>query len=135
MRHMERDFEKFRGGPTPAAQDRMRVTINKASVISFNKNTHRHLGRPLAVYLYFSRTRDLIAIEPLQSPNFAESFPVLEKSSSGWRINAAPFCRHFGIRIDTALRFIDPEIRDGKLNLKLSETVSVAQVRRRRAKK
>lgn len=128
---MDRDLERFRGGPTKPAQDRIRVTINKANVISFNKNTHRHLGRPPAVRLYFSRTRDLIVIEPVHSPNMPESFPVLEKSSSGWRINAAPFCRHFGIRLDTTLQFIDPEIRDQGLHLKLSETVSVAQVRRK----
>lgn len=131
---MDRSFEKFRGGPTKPAQDRMHVTINKINVISLNKNAHRHLGGPMAVYLFFSREQDTIAIEP-SSPRLPESFPVLEKNSSGWRVNAAPFCRHFGIDIDTTLKFIDPEIRDGALHLKLSETVSVAQVKKKRRKK
>lgn len=88
------------------------------------------MGKPAAVYLYFSRTRDLIAVEPVHSLNMPESFPILTKST-GYRVNAASFCRHFGIALDRSLRFIDPEFRDGKLELKLADTVSVAQVRKR----
>jgi hypothetical protein len=131
----DRDLEKFRGGPNKPAQYRMRVTLNKSNVLSFNRNTYEQLGRPPAVYLYFSRVRDLIVVEPVQSINMSEAFPVLEKSSSGYRINAAPFCRHFGICLDMTMRFIDPEIRNGKLELKMAEVVSVAQVRRARRKK
>ena len=131
----DRDLEKFRGGPTKPAQDRMHVTINKSNVIVFNKNAYRQLGKPPSVNLYFSRTRDLIVIEPVPSVNLPESFPLLEKGTTGWRVNAAPFCRHFGILIDTTLKFIEPDIREGKLNLKLSETVSVALIRRKRRKK
>lgn len=128
---MHDDLEKFRGGPNKPAQCRMRVTLGKANVLSFNRNAYHELGKPLAAYLYFSRKRDLIAVEPVHSLNLPEAFPVLTKGQSGYRINAAPFCRHFGIQLDRSLRFIDPEIRDGKLELKLANTVSVAQVRRR----
>ncbi|MEQ1644449.1 MAG: hypothetical protein ABL959_13460, partial [Pyrinomonadaceae bacterium] len=48
------------------------------------------------------------------------------------RINAAPFCRHFGIDIDTQLKFVAPEIVDGILYLKLNEVVSVGGRKRRR---
>lgn len=131
---MDRDLEKFRGGPNKPAQDRMRVTLNKTNVLSFNMNAYRQLGKPAAVYLYFSRKRDLIAVEPVHSLNFSEAFPVLTKGQTGYRVNAAPFCRHFGIRLDETLRFINPEVRDGKLELKLTETISVAQVRKRKRK-
>jgi hypothetical protein len=131
---MDRSFEKYRGGPTKPAQDRLHVTINNQKVITLNKSVHKLMGHPEAVCLFFSRDQDMIAIQP-SSTRLPESFPVQEKSSSGWRVNAAPFCRHFGIDIDTTLKFIDPDIRDGALHLKLSETVSVAQVRRKRRKK
>lgn len=130
---MDRDLEKFRGGPNKPAQFRMRVTLSRTNVLSFNRNTWHQLGKPAAAYLYFSRTRDLIAVEPVHSLNMPESFPVLTKTT-GYRINAAPFCRHFGIALDRTLRFIAPELRDGKLELKLSETVSVEQVRKRKPK-
>jgi hypothetical protein len=105
--------------------------LSRTNVLSFNRNTYHELGKPVAVYLYFSRTRDLIAVEPVRSLNFPDAFPVLTKNISGYRINAAPFCRHFGITLDNTIRFISPEVRDGKLELKLAETISVAQARRK----
>lgn len=127
---MDRDLEKFRGGPNKPAQFRMRVTLSKVNVLSFNRNVWQRMGKPDAVYLYFSRTRDMIAVEPVRSLNMPDAFPVLTKST-GYRVNAASFCRHFGIRLDRTLRFIDPDLRDGKLELKLADTVSVEQVRKR----
>lgn len=59
-------------------------------VLSFNRNTYNRLGKPAAVYLFFSRVRDLIAIEPVQSLNMPAAFPVLEKGMSASHINAAP---------------------------------------------
>ena len=135
IRSQDRDLEKFTGGPNKPAQFRMRVSLNRHGVLSFNKNAYAELGKPAAVYLYFSPTRDLIAVEPVQSINLPAAFPVLEKNFSGYRINAAPFCRHFGIKLDGAIRFIDPEVHNGKLELKLAETISVAQPRRPRKTK
>jgi len=112
----------------------MRVTLNKVNVLTFNKNTYEKLGRPPAVYLYYSRKRDVIALEPVTSTRLPEAFPVLDKNLSGYRINVAPFCRHLGISLKTSVRFINPEMRNGKLELKLTDTVSVAQPRKRRTK-
>ena len=130
---MDRDFERFRGGPNEAVSKRLHVTISPAKLILLNRNVYHLLGKPAAVYLDFSRTRDIIAIEPA-SPRLSESFPVLPTGHS-WRINAAPFCRHFGIDIDTTLKFIRPDIDGNALYLKLAETVSVGgRKRQKRAK-
>lgn len=128
---LERDFERFRGGASEPASKRIHVTISPAYLLRLNRNVHNILGKPAAVYLYFSRVRDTIAIEPT-SPRFPESFPVL-RAGTGWRINAAPFCRHFGIRIDGTLKFVRPDVVGKTLHLKLSETVSVGgRVRRKK---
>lgn len=129
----DRDLEKFTGGPNKPAQFRMRVSLNQHGVLTFNRNAYNELGKPAALNLYFSRVRDVIALEPVQSINMPAAFPVLEKNSSGYRINAAPFCRHYGIRLDSTVQFIAPELRNGKLELNLAETISVAQIRRRKA--
>jgi len=50
----------------------------------------------------------------------------------GGRINASPFCKHFNIRLDSTQRFLKPDLRDGRLHLKLSETVTVRQIRRKK---
>ena len=127
---MEREFERFRGGPTEAASKRVHVTISPQKLILLNRNMYYTLGRPEAVVLDYSRTRDIIAIEPA-SPRLNESFPVLPTGLS-WRINAAPFCRHFGIDVDTTLKFIQPEMVGNALYLKLNETVTVGGRKRKK---
>jgi hypothetical protein len=126
------DYEKFLGGPTPSTQHRLHVTINKEFVIGINENCYRLLGKPAAAYLHFSRKRASIAVEAVDSPRLPAAFPVKKKNSTGWRINASPFCKHFNIRLDTTERFIAPEIRDRALHLKLNETVTVRQLRRKK---
>jgi hypothetical protein len=120
---MDRQFERFRGGPNEAASKRVHVTISPAHLILLNRNIYHQLGKPAAVYLNYSRKLDIIAIEPA-SPRLPDSFPVIANVCN-WRINSAPFCRHFGIKIDTQLKFIRPEIVGNALHLKLRETVSV----------
>lgn len=127
---MDREFERFHGGPSEAASKRVHVTISPAHLILLNRNIYNTLGKPAAVYLNYSRARDIIAIEPA-SPRLPEAFPVIANHCN-WRINAAPFCRHFGIQIDTQLKFIRPDIVGNALHLKLSETVCVGGRKRRK---
>jgi hypothetical protein len=126
---MERDFEVFRGGPNEAMSKRLYVTISPANLILINRNVYIQMGRPEAAHLGFDRVRSIIAIEPA-SPRLNDSFPLVANPCN-WRINAAPFCRHFGIRIDQTLKFIAPDLVGNTLQLKLNEVVSVARVRRR----
>ena len=132
---LDRKFEKFLGGPTEAPEQRIYVSITKAGLISLNAKCYRELGKPKAVFLHFSRLDDVIAVEPLDSDRYSASFP-LRRNGSGWRISAAPFCRHFGIWPNGSTeRFLSPEIRDGVLQLKLSETVIINRPRRQRKEK
>lgn len=126
-------LEKFIGGPTPSIQDRIHVTINRGAVIRLNDNCYRLLGRPPAVYLYYSKEDSAIALEPVHASHMPTAFPV-KTTTSGRRIQAAPLCKHYGIRIETTERFVNPEFTsDGqRLLLKLTETVTVKQVRRRK---
>ncbi|MCA1590677.1 MAG: hypothetical protein LC734_09900 [Acidobacteria bacterium] len=72
---MEREFEKFRGGPTQPTHERIHVTMVKGNKICLNKHSYKLFGKPEAVYLYFSRKSDIIALEAA-SPRLPESFPV-----------------------------------------------------------
>lgn len=130
---MDRDFEKYMGGPTEALAERLRVSINRGRAILLNRNIYHRLGRPEAVLLGYSRTRDTIAVEPA-SPRLNESFPVI-KNGTNWRINAAPFCRHFNIRIDTPIQFVQPEIEGTSLYLNLAQVVTVGGWKQRRRNK
>ncbi|MEP7076332.1 MAG: hypothetical protein ABI878_11035 [Acidobacteriota bacterium] len=127
---MDREFEKFAGGPNEAIAKRIHVTITPAKLIRLNRNMYEQMGKPSAVHLGYSRTRDVIAIEEA-SPRLSDSFPVLPNRCA-WRINAAPFCRHFGISIDTTLKFIRPDLEGNTLLLNLRETISVGSRKRRK---
>lgn len=128
---MDREFETFRGGANEAISNRLHVTISPAKLILLNRNLFNKLGRPEAVSLSYSRRRDIIAVKPI-SARMNEAFPVAPTGHS-FRINAAPFCRHFNIKIDQTLRFVAPAIEgEGILHLNLNETVSVARTHRRK---
>ena len=130
---MDRDFERFRGGPNEPLQNRVYVSLTQTRNIMFNRNAYERLGRPPAVRLYYSRNRDTIGIERT-SPNFNDAFPVVPNGPTGWRISAAPFCRHYNISPDSTLRFVAPQFQGNSLLLNLADTISVARPKRRRPK-
>lgn len=130
---IDRKFEKYRGGPTVTAGERLHVTLAPNGRIFFNRRVHDLLSKPSAVYLYLSRSDDQIAVEPA-SARLPESLPVLE-TKQGWRVNAAPFCRHFRLQLETCEKFIYPEIANGHHLLKLSETVTVSNAMKGRKRK
>jgi hypothetical protein len=129
---IERDFEKFKGGPNVATQNRMHVTVRPKGEIYFNENTHRIMGRPAAVALHYSRKRDAIAIEPAD-PRDPEHFPV-KAQYQGWRVRAAPFFGNLGMRFENTLQFVRPDVdNDGVLMLELRETVNVTSKKRKKS--
>jgi hypothetical protein len=121
---LERDFEEYEGGPTIGPRVRIHVTLRQKGQIYFNTNTHRMLGRPEAVKLYYSRERDTIAIAPA-NPRQPKNFPV-RPDVNGYKIYAAPFLRHYRIPCDNSQRFINADIdADGCLILELAKTVNI----------
>lgn len=121
---LERDFEKFEGGPVVSTRDRVHVTLSALGVIYLNQTAYEHFGKPAAVALYYSRERDTIAIEPA-NPRFEKSFPV-KQCQNGWRILAGPFLGHFNIRTTNTIRFAGAEVDEsGIMMLDLRTTVNV----------
>ena len=130
---LDRDWERFRGGPRRRARDRMHVTLNPNSIISLNPTAHSALGRPEAVHLYFNPKKDSIALSPAASPRLNDAFPLKEKGYGCYVIYASPFCQNFGIRVDAVQEFVGADIdSEGNLVLDLSTTVTVKRPRRRK---
>jgi hypothetical protein len=122
---IEREFEKYRGGPTEDPKVRVHVSLSPVGRLILNHKAYAMIGKPPAVYLYYSRVTDTIAVEPVTAARVAESLPVIQEKKTSVRVNAAPFCRHFNIRMPATSRFISPKVVNGRLMLKLSETVVV----------
>ena len=118
---LDREYEKFNGGPNRPNQDRIHITMNAKGVLYINANAHRLLGRPEAVQLFFNRKKDKIAVKPAHAL-LADAFP-----------HTSPFCLHYGIRLSATERFVLPDIDDeGILHLDLRTTVTVKRPRRSR---
>ena len=123
-------WERFSGGPTRSRQDRIHVTLSDKGVILFNRNAHRMLGSPKAVVLFFNRSEAKIGVGTAHA-ELADAFPVHEKRNY-WIVNAAPFCRHFGINVSRTEAFVGPDVDSkGVLRLDLKTTVSVAKRKRK----
>src|SRR5438552_9513727 len=100
-------WETFKGGPTRPAGERIHITLNHRGVITFNRNVFNLIGKPQAAVLLFNRAGSMIGVSPAHE-RIAEAFPVVERVGY-WVINAAPFCRHFGIRVERTERFASVE--------------------------
>lgn len=132
MNTIDRQCEKFLGGPTVAFSERVHVTIDKTGKIFLNAKAHRMMGRPQAVYLYFNRQKDTIILEPTQVGGASAAFSLKDATFNARIIWANPFCKHFGIKVDGTQRFVSPETNAaGVMFLKLSEMVKVGDGRSR----
>jgi hypothetical protein len=123
------------GGPTEAYAERVHVTIDQKGSIFLNQKAHAMMGRPAAVFLYLNRPKEMIILEPTGQLTSHNAFLVKSGGSTttGRRVYANPFCKHFGIKLNTTHKFIDPSTDSaGRLYLKLSETVVVARGKRPR---
>ncbi len=119
-------WEKFKAGPTKPIGERLHVTINHRGIILLNRNAHKLLGSPRAVVLFFNKANSMIGLSPAHH-QLAEAFPVIPQQGGGCRIQASPFCRHFGIKPARTEAFVAPDIDpEGVLRLDLSTTVSVS---------
>jgi hypothetical protein len=128
MNILDRNCEKFLGGPTVPYSERVHVTIKSGGAIFLNQKAHKMMGRPLAVYLYYNRQKDMIILEPTQATTGHAAFLLKDANHSARLIYANPFCKHFGIRIRGTLRFIEPAVdAAGRMYLKLNETVTVSR--------
>ena len=133
MNVLDRQCEKFMGGPSQAYSERVHVTINRKGKIFLNQKAHAMMGRPMAVYLYYNRVKDLIILEPTDALSSNAAFLVKADPGTGHIVWANPFCKHFGMDIEGTQRFLSPETDSaGRLYLKLSETVTVSIPKRRR---
>ena len=136
MASVDVEWEKFLGGPVKPPALRMHATIARGGRIQINVNLFKRLGSPEAVWFFFNRRLQQIAIQAT-SLRMPEAFPVgFHYTNRSTRyISAASFCTHFGIKIRQTHKFNDPHFSaDGKLILNLNETTIVSRTTKRRSK-
>ena len=130
---IDKDWEKFAGGPFVPFSERIYVTLTGKGKLLFNRKAHEVIGKPKRVLLYFNRKKDTIGIRPVHD-RLAEAFPVRETGGSRV-VYCGSFLRHFGIKLAGTEKFVGADINNqGMLELNLSTTVTVGGWRRKDAK-
>jgi hypothetical protein len=120
-------WETYKGGPTPERDKNVHITLSAKGVILLNRTAYKLLGSPRAVCLYFNKANSKIGISSAH-PEIAWAFHIRDKVTY-FLINAMPFCRHYGIRVEKTQQFVRPDIdNDGILHLDLTTTVTVGRV-------
>ena len=136
MNVIDRQCEKFMGGPTVPYRERVHVTLDSGGKIFLNQKAHKMMGKPLGVYLYFNRAKDTIILEKTDAIVADNAFVFKDAGHSARIIWANPFCKHFNIRVKGTVKFLDPKTDAiGNLYLKLSDTINVSVGRRPRKRK
>ena len=111
---MARIWEKFTGGPVIRSRDRLHITLNNKGVFKFNRRAYEALGSPSAAVLFFEKQTGVIGISSAH-PKLAEAFPFKNEQGYNWKLNAIPFCRHFGIKTDGTEVFVNPELDEKEI--------------------
>jgi hypothetical protein len=123
------------GGPTIPYKERVHVTLDSGGRIFLNQKAHKMMGRPLAVYLHFNRSKDLIILEKTDALSSSNSFLFRDGGYSSRIVWGKPFCKHFNIRVEGTVKFLNPTTDAlGNLYLNLSETINVSAGKRPRKK-
>lgn len=128
--NLDNQCEKFMGSPSIPYTERVHVTIDRKGSIFLNAKAHNMMGRPLAVYLYYNRPKNMIILERTDALTANNAFQLREcgTTATGRKIWANPFCKHFGIRFEQTEKFIAPHVDAvGRMYLKLWETTTVSR--------
>ena len=125
---MIRHWTTFNGKPNRSFKDKIRVTLNWKNSLMLNRTAFESLGRPAAVELLFDQTYGMIGVKPVR-PDAHNAFPVKPVLKGSYRrVNLAPFCLHFDLRIEKTVLFLEPYVDpDGVLILNLAKTMLVTR--------
>ena len=126
-------WERFTAGPAAKMNERLYVSLNSKGLILINRKMYEEFGVPEKAVLLFDRQKNVIGLSPAHR-ELKDGFPVRQKDGY-WFIEAAVFCKHYGIRIEKTEQFVSPEIdEEGILRLDLTNMVSAAQRKPKNAK-
>lgn len=124
---MIKHFVEFEGRQTAAGRNEIRVSLNRKKVFVLNPKAYKALGNPEAVKLFFDEGRKVIGMRAATA-ELSNAFS-LKRGGSGRHqiVLAAPFCTHFGIRVEGTVKFLNPEMDGDMLTLDITKTVNVTR--------
>lgn len=128
---MNKKWQQYEGRPNRLTKNAPGVTLNHKGVFLLNAKAFAALDEPAAVALVYDEVERTIGIASTD-PQKLNAFPVVKKTNlrnSSFRIvNGSPFCKHFGIKVATTIRFNNVEIdNEGVMLLPLKYAVQTGR--------
>ena len=126
--NMKSRWIDFEGKPNRTSKVEPRVTLDGKGVILLNYRACEAFNTPAAVSLHFDEHERVIGLKPVDARH-RNAFPLKPKKKVTFRlISAAPFCRHFKIKINGTVVFNDLDIdNEGVMLLPLRSATSVGR--------
>ena len=104
-------------------KEELHITLNPKGYLLIGARAFEKFGRPEQAILLFDQTNSLIGIQPTNrhAPN---AYPLVKENKTkkgNYRIiRAHRFCRHYAIRVERTVAFVEPTVDpDGVLVLDL----------------
>ena len=128
---MKKRWTEFEGRPNRVTKQAPGVTLNHKGVFLLNAKAFAALDEPAAVAFSYDEDERIIGIRPIDARRL-NAFPVLRKTNiknPSFRIvNGSPFCKHFGIKVKTTIRFSNVELdNEGVLMLALRDATTTGR--------
>ena len=110
---MKNKWQEFEGRPNRVTKHQPSVTLNHRGVFLLNAKAFAALEEPESVALIYDEDERVIGIRPTDRRRL-NAFPVVKKKHDSHQtfriVNGSPFCKHFGIKVATTIRFNNVEI-------------------------
>ena len=117
---MMTDWQEFKGGEHKTRYKFPRVTMSKSGEIRFGRRALEVLDRPRAVTLYFDVSRSCIGVKPVTPSETSFEMVRREDTSLYAYVRGSSFCKHYGIKPEASIEFVDVEMdADGIMVLDL----------------
>ncbi len=125
-----RSWTEFKGVAARVVGDQIRASINpRNGSISFDLDTFRKMGEPLAIHLLYERSTRTIGLRPAHPDSHNAVLVRVRHSRSNRVVRSMAFLRENGIELPTAMRIPYPALEGNILTLDLRTAVTCGRGR------
>ena len=111
---MKAEWEEIKIDDSPSWTAGLHVTLNRQGWIVINRTTHKRLGTPKAVLLYYDRVNHRIGVRAA-NPGHRNAFKLGPRPHGGKVVRAYKLLAEKGIRLPDTVQFPDAFIDDDEV--------------------
>jgi hypothetical protein len=111
---MKAEWEEIKREDAPSWTAGLHVTLNRQGYIVMNRTTHKRLGSPTAVLLYYDRVNHRIGVRAA-NPGHRNAYKLGPKPNGGKVVRAYRLLAEKGIQLPDTVQFPDAFLDDDEI--------------------